>query len=171
MEKKAPKDCCGAMIAPKIDTISTMDAMIAIDHFKKLLPCDQFIITGSFGWKLLGLVQNVKDLDIILVNPTESAMNSLDALREPNNSDYPANPNQYKVKFGTLIIDFYVKKTKIDTIDLANGLSIASIKGTIRAKKQYGRMKDFYQLSAIASIFCTRKELVSAIEKEQSKYV
>ena len=142
----------------------------AIDHFKKLLPCEQFIITGSYAWKLLGLTKKVKDLDIILVKPNEDAIKNLEMLREPENPDYPPNKNQYFVKYNDMHIDFYVKSSKIDTIDLANGLSISIIKGTILANKHYGRIKDTMQLKAIADIFCSNEELMNMIENEVSKY-
>ncbi len=142
----------------------------AIDHYKKLIVCEQFIVTGSYGWALLGLASTITDLDIILVNPTEESLNLLDRIKEPKPQLlYPEGKTQFAVLYEAIHIDFFVKNTKIDTIDLANGLSIASIKGTIKAKKAYARLKDWMQLKNIADMFYSDSDFLDFLKKEQNK--
>lgn len=123
-----------------------------IKHYKTLLPCDQFVITGSFAMSLYGLLDKNKvgDLDLILVNPTDEAKNILERLQK----DQPAKtkPNSG----GNVSYIFMHEKTKIDVFIVSapvldNGLSfndcmVNPIDNIVKAKKKYNRMKDWIQL-------------------------
>jgi len=147
-----------------------IDFIGIINHYKKLMVCEQFIITGSFGWMQLGLMSKAKDLDIILVNPTEESLAVLEKLREPSkNTDYPNDKNQFLVNHEGTMIYFFINTSKIDTIELANGISIASIKGTVKAKKRFARLKDFLQLKNIAEIFYNEAEFTQFLRNQQDK--
>ena len=55
-----------------------------IKHFKTLLPCEQFVVTGSYVLALNGIydMSKVKDLDIILVNPTPESLGIISRLMD-----------------------------------------------------------------------------------------
>jgi hypothetical protein len=46
-----------------------------IRHYKSLLPCEQFVVTGGYALQRVGLKDKSDDIDIILVNPTDEAKN------------------------------------------------------------------------------------------------
>jgi len=141
-----------------------------IDHFKKLLTCEQFIITGSYALNQLGLTESVGDLDIILVNPDKTSIDVLNKLKEPTNNEYPST-EYFRVIMDNIKIDFYIRNKILPTIELANGLVISMPKDIVKAKKSYGRLKDTLQLMAISEIFYTPKDLEKAIENEKVKFI
>ena len=66
-----------------------------IKHYQAILPCQDFIVTGSYvNQMLLGIKDvNPGDLDIILVKPEASALETLKRLQEKISPELASNPN------------------------------------------------------------------------------
>ena len=139
----------------------------AISHFKKLLECEQFIVTGSYSFYLLGLINRVTDLDIILVNPTEETRKILERLKVETKSEYPGG-NQIRVKYENMNIDFFSQASEVKCLNV-NGIEIAYPKDTVKAKKQYQSLKHIIQLKGISELFFKPSDLVEAVKLEQAK--
>lgn len=140
-----------------------------IEHFKSLLKAEQFIITGSYAFNLLGLTERKpNDLDIILVNPDATSLECLERLKSPANEDYPCD-NMFRVVYNEIKIDFFIEKKPQKVIELKNGLLLATPKDTIAAKKSYLRLKDVLQLKLISELFYTEKDLQKVLEKETKR--
>lgn len=142
-----------------------------IEHFQKLLLCKDFIVTGSYALRELGLTGSVKDLDIILVAPDESSIESLKRLAEPHDplSGYPPREDHYRVIFNGLKVDFFIRKEPCLYIALGSGLKIAYPKSIVQAKKKYGSIKHVLQLKAISEIFYTPNDLKVVLDAMQQK--
>lgn len=146
-----------------------------IKHYKTLLPCDQFVITGSFAMSLYGMLDSKKvgDLDLILVNPTEEAKNILERLQ----TDQPAKTKPKSG--GNVSYIFMHEKTKIDVFIVSapvldNGLSfdgcmISPIDNIVKEKKKYGRMKDWIQLRNYSRRFFEPTEFQKYLDSLDSK--
>jgi len=143
-----------------------------IDHFKKLIDCEQFVITGTYALRELRLCKKVNDLDIILVNPSEDSISILDKLKTAKvDTGYPENKNQLSVYFNDTRIDFFILKSSIDVIELKDGLTISTPNNIAKAKRHYNRLKDIIQLQEISEIFFKKSDLKAFILSEKSKYL
>ena len=145
----------------------------AIDHFKKLLTCEQFIITGSYALKQLGLVTTVKDLDIILVRPSDETVSILTKLHTPRFvTDYPPSKTQYRVLFGDVEVDFFTKDSKQKTIriEIENELYDISLPSNIaKAKRDLNSLKQIIQLKKIAELFYTDNVLQGFLNEQSNR--
>ena len=144
-------------------------------HFKTLLPCEQFIVTGSYSFMIMGLTQKAEDIDIVLVNPTSEAISILDRLQESEESkhlknEYAGAKRVYRIMHNSIKVDVFIDSVKMECFELANGLLISTIPLTIKAKKSYSRLKDWLQLRTYAEIFYKQSEFDAFLEKEKSKY-
>lgn len=139
-----------------------MNKKEAINHFKALLQCEQFIVTGSYALQKMGLISEgaVGDLDIILVNPTEEAINILARLAEesPVETQFNYPKKGIILKFNGAKIDFFFETQAIVTDLTVDGVLISPVNRIIDAKKSYNRDKDWYQLRKMSRIFFKQEE-------------
>ena len=146
-----------------------------IQHFKTLLPCEQFVVTGSYSFVIMGLAKKASDIDIVIVNATPEAISILDRLQDSVESKHLKNEyigqskKAYRIMHDSVKVDIFIKNQKMDCFELANGLSIATIPLTIRAKKSYQRLKDWLQLKTYAEIFYKQSEFDAFLKQEQIK--
>ncbi len=139
-----------------------------------MLPAEKLIVTGSFALSELGLYdRQVKDLDIILIKPTDHSMEVLKQMNKmPANTDYPESSNHFRLELpDKLKVDVWTYGVfHEDTIELKNFI-VASPKWIVKAKKiySYTNAKHIAQLKIIAEIFYKPADLLEYIEKEQSK--
>ena len=123
---------------------------------KTILPAKEFILTGSTALAYHGLAELTasKDLDIILVEPADSAKEILERLQKEN-------PNPKFTGKGTLAYSFIYEGVKVDIwvakVDAENllstpdGIKVSCIKSIVQAKKSYNRPKDWIQLMQLSS--------------------
>lgn len=135
-----------------------------IKHYQAILPCQDFIVTGSYvNQMLLGIKDvNPGDLDIILVKPEASALETLKRLQEKISPELASNPNYpttlFRIKEGGLKIDFFIEPTDRAFITLKDNLKVSTLLDTVAAKKSYGRLKDWLQLRKMSRLFFTEDE-------------
>lgn len=146
----------------------------AIAHFKKLLECEQFVITGSVAFKLLGLTNICpSDLDVVLVTPTKETIDILKRLQidDKPNPNYPDSDNQFRVKYDDLNVDFFIQHIEEPVIIVADDGALFSVSKPmkiIRAKKKYkSNLKQLLQRKSIAELFFQPHELQDFITFEQ----
>ena len=137
-----------------------MNKKEVLRELKVLLPCEQFVVTGSYALQQMGLVTESSDLDIILVNPTDESKNILERFQ----AEYPAltkfeyESRGYIFMKGELKIDIFIETIKEETELTIDGILIAKINHIIGAKKSYGRIKDWFQLRKISRLFFKEEE-------------
>lgn len=156
-----------------------MTKIEAIKHLKVILPADQFLVTGSTALAYLGLIpeESSGDLDIILYNPTEQALETAKALQK--GSPAKTSPTIYPVKSNELgltgifeldgvKVDIFCVPTKnMKTLSVESGaFEITSADFIVAAKKSMGRLKDWVQLNFIAKRICGTSEFLTNIEKK-----
>lgn len=135
-----------------------------IKHYQAILPCQDFIVTGSYvNQMLLGIKDvNPGDLDIILVKPEASALETLKRLQEKISPELASNPNYpttlFRIKEGGLKIDFFIEPTDRVFITLKDNLKVSTLLDTVAVKKSYGRLKDWLQLRKMSRLFFTEDE-------------
>lgn len=127
-----------------------------IKHFKALLPCANFIVTGSYVLNILDLVEEEpKDLDIILVNPTQESKDILERLmKEQPAKTKPRTGTEVfaiimhdSVKIDFIVLDGKVKRNTIQLVDF----EIDTPRNIFAAKQKCNRLKDWIQLYKISS--------------------
>ena len=135
-----------------------------IRHYKTLFQCEQYVVTGSYALKRMGLVNKSDDIDIILVNPTQETQDTLARLEK----EYPAKTHG---SGDTTIfmhedtkIDVFIENAKIETLQV-DGFEISTAKKIINAKKRMGRPKDYVQLSAWRQNILSEKEWYEYVSK------
>jgi len=139
-----------------------------IKTLKTLLPCEQFVVTGSYALNKFGLSDKVGDLDIIVVNPTEEALNIMNRMA----ADFPAKTQfNYKEKgfifmMNDVKVDIFVKKELVVTDITADGVLISTVSHIVKEKKSINRMKDWLQLRKIAGQICNAKEFTDFLDKQ-----
>ena len=140
-----------------------MNKLEIAKHYKTLLPCEQFYVTGSTALAYHGLVElnSATDLDIILVNPTEAAKELLSRLQTAN----PAHTKpggkaevNYIFKHEDVKVDIFVQAEKVDGLLSCDGIQFSSVKHIVAAKKRINRMKDFIQLRNLSRLFFKNEE-------------
>ena len=146
-----------------------------IEHLNKLISCDKIIYTGSFALNLMGITDKVKDLDVIVVNPSTDTLAVLERLHVPyTKTDYPKDPRQFRIIVESVSVDIWVETNKMEDCLEVNYdgtvISIAKINHIIKAKKRYKRLKDILQLKSISEKFYKPKELETFLSVEQAKY-
>ena len=143
-----------------------MNKLEIIKHYKTILACEQFILTGSTALQYHGLVETSSDIDIILVNPTDECKKIIEKLEEKSNTQ-----NTYKASVAYIFehegvkIDIFIETTKTDCCSY-EGVFISPIKKIVEAKKKIARIKDFAQLRKIASSILTDIELMSYLDSK-----
>lgn len=135
-----------------------------IKHYQAILPCQDFILTGSYVNQMLLGMKDEKpgDLDIILVKPETAALETLKRLQEKISPELTSNPNYpttlFRIKEGNLKIDFFIETTDRAFIVLKDNLKVTTILDTVSVKKSYGRLKDWLQLRKISRLFFVEEE-------------
>jgi hypothetical protein len=127
----------------------------AVKHFACILPCDKFIVTGSFALYKYGLMSDASDLDIILVNPQPAAMEVLDKL---SHEEVPKHiiPNMYtcdvsliRIMYTGIKVDFLTSSAYIPCkcVELKDGTILSSLEDIVKTKKHYNKLKHWLQLN------------------------
>ena len=132
-----------------------------------ILPCEQMLITGSEALRIYGLCDSAKDLDLIVVNPTEEARTmafSLQKAHPVSTCAYPLDA-AYRFNFEGTNVDLFVENTPVVGCASFNGVSLNPVRRIVSAKKQMGRSKDIKQLRKIASRIITNAEIISWLDK------
>lgn len=135
-----------------------MDKLKIAHHLKLVLPAEDFILTGTFALSQIGFNVKVKDLDIILVNPTHSTLEVLESLEKANPPknllDYPTtleNKGIFRFLHEGIEVDVFINRNSVSTNTQTNcGLKIANVKHIVDAKKMLGRPKDYIQLLSLS---------------------
>lgn len=146
-----------------------------IEHLNKLISCDKIIYTGSFALNLMGITEKVKDLDVIVVNPSTDTLAVLERLHTPYiKTDYPKDPGQFRIVVDSVSVDIWVETNKMEDCLEVNydglTINIAKVNNIVKAKKRYKRLKDILQLKIMAEKFYKTEDLLSFLKVEQSKY-
>jgi hypothetical protein len=131
-----------------------------IKHFKALVLCEQFIVTGSFALHMYGLTDQPKDLDIILVNPQPESIDALKRLMEANHcKTKPIEGSDLIaiIKHNDVKIDFF-KSTKRQNTLQTTSFEMAKVSDIVAAKKRIGRLKDWEQLRRISNKILSNDE-------------
>lgn len=132
-----------------------------IKNLHTLLPCDQFIVTGSAALHYMGLVDTPSDLDIILVSPTDEAKNILERLQRDNpakTKPFSGGNVSYIFMQDGVKVDIFIEKATIDTELTVDGVQISKIDRIINQKKKTNRLKDWAQLKHLSLLFCTEAD-------------
>lgn len=146
-----------------------------IQHFKTLLPCEQFVVTGSYSFVIMGLAKKAADIDIVIINATPEAISILDRLQDADESKHLKNnyigqsKKAYRIMHNSVKVDIFLDTIKIDCIELSSGLLISKIPATIIAKKSYSRLKDWLQLRSYAELFFKQSEFETFLNQETIK--
>ena len=120
-----------------------MNKLEIIKHYKTILACEQFILTGSTALQYHGLVETSSDIDIILVNPTDECKKIIEKLEEKSNTQ-----NTYKASVAYIFehegvkIDIFIETTKTDCCSY-EGVFINPIKKNCCSKKENRTNKRF----------------------------
>jgi hypothetical protein len=146
---------------------------------KTILPAKDFIVTGSFVLAEYGLMDasRVSDIDIILVKPELSTLDTINRLMV----DFPAKTKvdpidipdpECSVKkvavkphscsaifmFDNIKVDIFVLDSDSRRTLTVDGLKYSVISDIIKSKVSYGRMKDWLQLRDMARLFFKEEE-------------
>ncbi len=127
-----------------------------IKHLQTLLPCDQFVVTGSTALHYMGLVDKPSDLDIVLINPTDEAKNILERLQRDNPAKTkPVSGGNVSYIFmqDEIKVDIFIEKASINTELNIDGILLNRIDRIIDRKKSAGRLKDWMQLRFLSRKF------------------
>ncbi len=154
--------------------------MKTIDTLKKLkvlLGNDKVIITGSTALALHGLgnLSDAKDLDLLLVSPTDATIEVLNRLQKdkPNKKLKPETALKYSFFYEDVKVDIWnANGTETDLLTY-NGFEVASVKSIVAAKLSYNRPKDWIQLMKLSKLFFAQDKLdmaLSSINTEDDEY-
>jgi hypothetical protein len=149
-----------------------MDKLKIAHHFKLVLPAEDFILTGTFALSKIGFDVKVKDLDIILVNPTQSTLEVLESLEKSNPPknllNYPTtleNKRIFRFIYEGIEVDVFIYKNSVSTNIQTNcGIKVAGLKHIVKAKKDMGRPKDIVQLLNLSRNIITEEEFNSYVK-------
>lgn len=157
-----------------------------VKHYQTILPCRQMVLTGSTALKYYGLIDQSSDIDLIIVEPTDAAFETLKKLQEA----YPAKtkpvhdpqlPSEAKpVPAGCISpiperlsfifmhesvkIDVIISGKPINTQVVASDIPLRPISQIIAKKKSANRMKDWLQLRALSRLFFSEEEFKTRLD-------
>jgi hypothetical protein len=141
----------------------------ALANLKTLLPAKNFIVTGSYVLAIYGLVDvdDVHDLDIILVNPEQTALDNITNYVR----DFPAKNQPPKDSsfcqgifyFGAIKVDVFVENDFAEPVLNIDGVNHTLVPHIIKAKKSYNRIKDWLQCRAMSRIFFKQEEFAQQL--------
>jgi len=121
-----------------------------IDQLRTIFTSEQFYLTGSLVANILGVAtKEPRDIDIVLVNPTNETINKLKEFQEKyprkGKREYEKS-NLYQINYNNLNIDLFIEANKIDEKLTFNGFIIAPINEMVKEKKSYRSPKHIMQL-------------------------
>ena len=132
-----------------------------------ILPCEQLLLTGSSAIKAYGLCDSAKDLDLIMVNPTEEAKSMAFNLQKAHpipSLPYPFDA-AYRFTLDGVNVDLFIEPSTVPDCVSFHGVDLNPIKRIVAAKKQMNRAKDIKQLRKMASRIITNAEIQSWLDK------
>lgn len=139
-----------------------MTTLEIVKHYKTLLPCEQFLLTGSSALLHYGLVKEGQpgDIDIILINPTDAAREILNRLQEANpaNTKPSSDTVAYIFKHENVKVDVFFETVKVQRPLTFDGIELNPINRIVAAKKKANRPKDWLQLRKMARAILTANE-------------
>jgi hypothetical protein len=141
---------------------------------KTILLAKDFVVTGSFVLSEYGLVPktSVMDVDIVLIQPEQSTIDTLNRLM----AEYPSKvklpsigqipeaatgkksttkpPLEISASFifDKVVVDIFIKDTLTYPTINVDGLKYTTIPPILEAKKRYNRMKDWLQCRDMARL-------------------
>lgn len=139
-----------------------------IKQLKTLLPCEQFVVTGSYALSKFGLSTKVGDLDIILVNPTEEALNILKRMTTefPAKTKFGSEEKGYIFMMNETKVDVFIQKECEATEIMVDGVLFATVSHIVKAKKSINRMKDWVQLRKLSRLIFKPEEFNEFLDKQ-----
>lgn len=140
-----------------------------VKHYQTLLTCEQFLLTGSKALSLMGLVDtnNVGDIDIILVNPTDEAKSILARLQKDNpakTKPISGGKVAYIFMHEGIKVDVFIEDKMVRTVLNADGILLNPADRIVQAKKKSDRLKDWIQLRKIANKIVSAGEFESYLD-------
>jgi hypothetical protein len=137
-------------------------------HYKTILPCEQFVVTGTYALQRMGLISDSNDIDIILINPTNEAEEALKRLM----NEHPAKTTPGSCGVMAIFmheqtkIDVFKESKKLETL-MVDGFEISKARSIFEAKKRMGRPKDWLQLAKIARGIFKQEEFYKNIDENR----
>lgn len=142
-----------------------------IKHLQSLLPAEQFVVTGSYALKEMGLpVGQVHDIDIILIRPTETTVAILKQMNDKTmTGEYP-DCDMYAFEVLNTKINIWVQTDRIPVVwDSGKAIALSTVEGIVKAKKAYKGLKHILQLKTIGEFFYKPQHLEDFIGREQNR--
>ena len=141
-----------------------------IRHYKILLSCEKFVVTGSYAMNMMGIYnKEAEDLDIILLNPTKETVELLKKLQDESPAETHASGNDaYIFKHEGKKIDVFTTNDikRVSTELKVDDVFISKASDVIKAKKSYNRMKDWLQLRKMSQMFFKQPEFEEFLNKQ-----
>lgn len=145
--------------------------------FKAMLPCEQFIVTGSYALNRMGLTNKVHDIDVLLINASVEAKDALFNLGQCQESKHLNPPHESKSEYpderpirimhNDVKYDFWTEAEARELVlELNDGFAISQVPGIVAAKKRSNRFSDWAQLRDIAHKIFHTEELINALQKQ-----
>lgn len=134
-----------------------------VKYYKTLLPCEKFIVTGSLALSYMGLYDKTKvgDIDIIIYNPDKSCAELLQRLMKDNPAKFiPSDGNAYFFMHKETKMNVWLTTSQTEGLTniMTDGFYLSTCDTIIKAKKDYNRPKDWFQLRKIARLFFKQEE-------------
>lgn len=130
-----------------------------LKQLRSILPAERFVITGSLALSLHGFDVPVNDIDIILSNPSEAALEQLARLQlEFPTVTQPYRQDLFMFKWNDTKVDIFINKLPENTKLQWEGFDVASVAHITQAKKEIGRLKDWIQLRNLSRMLCKSED-------------
>lgn len=137
------------------------DIMRVIKQLETHLTCEKFVVTGSVALSLMDIEMpnsKINDIDLVLVNPDESALEHLKKISQSFKEDeYPDNEDQFRFEYSEYKVDVFVADSCNTSLQV-EGVYISGLMDLVNAKKKYGRTKDYLQLKYIADRIMNKED-------------
>lgn len=134
---------------------------------------EDLILTGSYALYLMGLREEsqVGDLDIIVVNPSNKAVELFEALMKDKPAlTKPASGGRvsYIFELNGVKVDVFIRgASEIPEARLKKGpFLVASVRHIVKEKKRANRLKDWQTLSHMAKQITTDAEILNWINNK-----
>jgi hypothetical protein len=139
-----------------------------IKQLHALLPCKQFVVTGSTALQFLGLVESSSDLDIILVDASEETKNICVRLQNdcPAKSKPEGGEVVYIFMYNNIKVDIFLLNKEIPTELKVDGFLVADLKTIVSAKMRFARTKDWVQLRKLSRFFFKQEKFDEYVDSK-----
>ena len=146
----------------EVEFLSAVNLVIVIRNLKTKQTNLSYSITGSSVFAILGIRpwDTVKDIDIILYNPTKETLSLLDSISTiTSNNNYPTKSlisiNYINNSNKPIKIDFFISDPDLESIPkiFYKEHPIIKIPEILKAKKSYNRDKDKLDIMNIVKFF------------------